>query len=290
MLIAITLLLLASVESLATDDSEYHISSFDDVSVPPSGVSDDALLLLVLQLSQDMREMKNDVKGIKEDVSSVQDDVGDLKDDVNDIQLNVLTLAHDVNQLENSQQTVNPPQSQPDSIQDDVEALQQDVIDLKKSTMSFEENMEELNATVVDLQLDPCYHYDITPAGAGLSWDAAREYCLGRGGDLAYHGVENLYFRWKIATDFGHRDAYYYYWFGLQYVAGEWTYLDGTVPSDDIVHWYTSNGDRPSDDNSLNKCALWYTYRNSGADLLTGYNDCNYVTDNNYGVCEYYQC
>merc|ERR1719348_2410921 len=89
-------------------------------------------------------------------------------------------------------------------VKEDTAANQQDIVDLQTSV---DGSIAELNGEVTSLQIDPCYRYDLTPVG--LSWDAARANCLSRGGDLAYHGVENLELRWRIATDFGHRGSNY---------------------------------------------------------------------------------
>lgn len=302
MLLAIILMLLASSVRSADD----QVANFGDISSAPGDgeVNQDTLLLLVLQLSQDMKEMKTDVKDVKDDVGDLKDDMSDMKDDVNDVQLDVMSLNQDVStiqlQLGNSQQSTNPSagQSEVQTLQEDVEALQEDVVSLKQSSATnqvntaklqrnMEESMDELNATIIDLDVDPCYRYGIT--SASLTWDEARAVCLNGGGDLAHHGVENLNLRWKIATDFGHRATGDYLWFGLRYFAGEWSYLDGRVPSDEDVHW--DGGSKPSDETALsNSCARWVSYRSWSADLLTSATDCSYTNSHLYGVCEYYRC
>ena len=80
------------------------------------------------------------------------------------------------------------------------------------------------------------------------------------------------------------------FWLGIRFNdAGQWAYLDGSVPSELDIHWkpdepsFTGSSMYHYKDSSY-KCAAWTSNEGYDHDLLTWNAFC---IDNFYGLCEY---
>ena len=95
MFIVYFLLLILPTKGVLADESP-PISYVCNISlpVPPSGGdgSYDIVTYLLIQLTQDMKEVKQDVSQVKNDVSQVKLDVDQVKLDVRQVQLNQTVL------------------------------------------------------------------------------------------------------------------------------------------------------------------------------------------------------
>jgi len=127
-----------------------------------------------------------------------------------------------------------------DKLEDTVEGLtqqyQQDYADLDTKISELEQSCKE---NCVE-QPQESYRYEISPTST--NWQDARDYCLAKGGDLAYHGINSIQKREEIICntmqwcDYSGNSRHL--WFGLQKrPSGEWEFLDGTLAQDEDVLW-----------------------------------------------------
>ena len=79
-----------------------------------------------------------------------------------------------------------------------------------------------------------------------------------------------------------HNGNYNYLWIGLEKVGGVWTYINGSIPDNDDVHWKPGEP-RPDED-----VALIYAYEDSFYDLLTATITRTSSSSYWHALCEYH--
>jgi len=91
------------------------------------------------------------------------------------------------------------------------------------------------------------YRYELSSILPGKTWDSARSYCQSKGGDLPFHGFENMQYREKVlcedlnyCDDFPGENRGHIVWLGLKKTDGttdQWEYSDGTPATAQDIHW-----------------------------------------------------
>merc|ERR1712168_818014 len=112
---------------------------------------------------------------------------------------------------------------------------------------------------------DTCYTYQLN--GWAMNWWNARSYCQGLGGDLAFHGFDDLDYRQEVLCNqlnFCYPNSVSNIWWGIEKVSGttdQWQYVDGTPASNSDIHWSNAGEASQSGDD----CSMWYVWE-TGSD------------------------
>merc|ERR1712136_553824 len=109
--------------------------------------------------------------------------------------------------------------------------------------------------------------------------------CIGEGGDLAYHHMENLNFRRDLFSAFGfsESDPESYHWIHVGYnnKGSGWMTVNGTYLESEDIHWMSG---QPSPGNK--QTAVVFSLLDHPNDLLTM--ACNNKRNRNaYVICEF---
>jgi len=130
------------------------------------------------------------------------------------------------------------------------------------------------------------YRYYLLYDSITMTWSSGQRSCLGRGGDLAYHHMENLNFRRDLFSAFGLRDSdpESYHWIHVGFNnkgSGIWKDLNGTNLQSEDIHWMSG---QPSPGNK--QTAVVFSLLDHPNDLLTM--ACNTKRNRNaYVICEF---
>lgn len=125
--------------------------------------------------------------------------------------------------------------------------------------------------------------YNYTYVETLYGWDDARANCMDLGGDIAYHGFDNMTFREEVACDhfnLCNNGIVEYPWFGLKKVSespARWEYLDDSVSPDGDT-WHPGQYDQVGHD-----CGRFY-HVEEGNFLRTWSNPCDWTLAS---ICEY---
>jgi hypothetical protein len=122
------------------------------------------------------------------------------------------------------------------------------------------------------------YVYFMTPTMSS-SWSTGRDYCFSMGGDLAYNGMESWSLRDAIRDASG-LDQTWVFW-GLHKSNGQWTYVDGSVPTTSEIMWYPGE---PGGGNTVGDCCVQTYFNYQSYDLYTQEGSCNGPL---YSICQY---
>lgn len=128
------------------------------------------------------------------------------------------------------------------------------------------------------------YRYVISDFAA--SWTYARKLCKEKGGDLAYHGFDNLETRGVIRSGLNLPIQSMQIWFGLQKVGNQWRWLNGSTASSDTIHWYsTHHPSTAAGDNCGRLESSSHHWNHPSGTLTTVDNSCFY--DEYFFMCEF---
>lgn len=248
----------------------------------------DSLKATVGSLSLRVRNIEEDVTGLKETDIQVQQDISDLLESKGTNAVVITHMQQQINDLSNAVDTNVTALSEEDQVlqslvadlssevqmnvtalSDEDREIQQLVTDLSAKEQAdyikfdadiamlestAQENYDELKGDINTLNTTICalsysgYFYAFVDTLH--EWDDARQNCINKGGDLAYHGLDSMAFREELLCDhFGLCDngVVEYPWFGLRRYNGMWEYLDQTPAPDDIL-WATGEYDHSGED------------------------------------------
>lgn len=142
--------------------------------------------------------------------------------------------------------------------QSDYNQLDADISELESNCNELRDDISALTATCScnEVTTPPCQFrngFNYTYVETRLSWEDARANCVSLGGDIAYHGLDDMTFREEVLCgqlNLCNNGRDEQPWIGLTKVSSSparWEYLDGT-PSPDDDTWIGGNYDYAGND------------------------------------------